>query len=460
MKPTPLIFLAATALLGGAAAGEASEAERPPVHTSPVHASSPFAASPQAGLAPRPPIVQSRIPFGTKRKAEMRRYARRHYGIGTYALRNPKVIVEHFTGNESYSATYQTFAVDRPDVELHELPGVCAHFVIDNRGVIHQLVSLRIMCRHTVGLNWTAIGIEHVGTSDGEVMGNRRQLAASLRLTRWLQSRYGVRTRNVIGHNESLSSPYHHERVPALQHQTHGDFRHATMQEYRRRLGRAGAAAAATPPAVSRRVLLGHSVRGRPIVAIERGDPAARRKILVVGVIHGNETGGLAVIRRLRRVPLPAGADFWLLNTINPDGIAAHTRQNAHGVDLNRNFPANWRPLGRPGDLTWSGPGPLSEPESRIARALIRRIRPSVTVWFHQPLGLVDLSGGDARIERRFARRARLPVHRLASYPGSATRWQNHTFRGTTAFVVELPRGALAQALRDRLAVAVRKLAG
>src|SRR5207237_9440271 len=122
-------LLSAAARLLGAAAGEASEAERPPMHTS---------------SAPRPPIVQSRIPFGAKRKAEMRRYARRHYGIDTYALRNPKVIVEHFTGTDSYSATYQTFAVDRPDVELHELPGVCAHFVIDRRGVIHPLVSLRI----------------------------------------------------------------------------------------------------------------------------------------------------------------------------------------------------------------------------------------------------------------------------------------------------------------------------
>jgi hypothetical protein len=444
MSLKPLLLLASTALLLGAAAGEASEGERPPAH---------------ASSAPRPPIVQSRIPFGAKRKAEMRRYARRHYGIDTYALRNPKVIVEHFTGTDSYSATYQTFAVDRRDVELHELPGVCAHFVIDRRGVIHQLVSLRIMCRHTVGLNWTAVGIEHVGTSDGEVMGNHRQLSASLRLTRWLQSRYGIRTRNVIGHNESLSSPYHHELVPALQHQTHGDFTHATMQGYRRRLVRAGAAAA-PPSAVSRRVLLGHSVRGHPIVAIERGDPAARRKVLVVGVIHGNETAGSAVIRRLRRVALPAGADFWLLNTINPDGIAAHTRQNAHGVDLNRNFPREWRPLGRPGDLTWSGPGPLSEPESRIARALIRRVHPSVTVWFHQPLGLVDLSGGDERIERRFARLTGLPVHRLPSYPGSATRWQNQSFRGTTAFVVELPRGALRSGLRERLTNAVLRLAG
>ena len=55
------------------------------------------------------------------------------------------------------------FAADAPDPELGQLPGTCAHFVIDRDGTIYQLVPLGIMCRHTVGLNYTAIGIEHVG---------------------------------------------------------------------------------------------------------------------------------------------------------------------------------------------------------------------------------------------------------------------------------------------------------
>jgi N-acetylmuramoyl-L-alanine amidase len=99
-------------------------------------------------------------------------------------------------------------------------------------------VPTSIMCRHTVGLNWTAIGIEHVGQSDAQVMGNRRQLAASLRLTRALQGRYGIRTRDVIGHNENRSSPYHRERVARLRTQTHADFPKAVMDGYRRRLQR------------------------------------------------------------------------------------------------------------------------------------------------------------------------------------------------------------------------------
>jgi N-acetylmuramoyl-L-alanine amidase len=185
---------------------------------------------------PPPPIVRDYIPFPAKRKREMRAYARRHYGLDTALLKDPKVIVEHVTVTTTFQATFNTFAPDVADPELHELPGVCSHYVIDRAGKVHQLVPLRLMCRHTVGLNWTAIGIEHVGMSDAQVLGDARQMRASLRLTRWLQARFGIATKNVIGHAESLSSPYHHERVKALRRQTHGDWAHADMVVYRRKL--------------------------------------------------------------------------------------------------------------------------------------------------------------------------------------------------------------------------------
>jgi N-acetylmuramoyl-L-alanine amidase len=185
-----------------------------------------------------PRTVRKRIPFGDDRKRQMRAYARRHYGIDSFLLERPRVIVEHYTASNSFSSAYQTFARNRPDAELGELPGVCAHFVIDRRGRIYDLVPLTIMCRHTVGLNYTAIGIEHVGTSDGGVLRNRRQIAASLRLTRHLQGRFGIRTGDVIGHAESLRSRFHRERVARLRRQTHGDFRRASMRRFRRALMR------------------------------------------------------------------------------------------------------------------------------------------------------------------------------------------------------------------------------
>ena len=200
------------------------------------HARAVLAARPVAGAAaaaPQPPIAWDPIPFGRARQRQMRRYSLRHYGDAKAKLSAPKVIVEHYTASTSYSSAFNTFASNAPDVEYGERPGVCAHYVIDRDGTIHQLVSTRWRCRHTVGLNDSAIGIEHVGVSDADVMGRPRQLAASLALTRWLQGRFGIRTRDVIGHAESLSSPYHHERVAAMRNRTHGDFARPAMTRYR-----------------------------------------------------------------------------------------------------------------------------------------------------------------------------------------------------------------------------------
>jgi N-acetylmuramoyl-L-alanine amidase len=209
-----------------------------PATTQPAPATSGTATP--AVTVPRPAIVERPIPFGPRRLAEMAAYAMRHYGFDDYHLRNPHVIVEHFTATSDFQSAFNTFATDIPDVELHELPQVCAHFIVDRDGTIYQLVPVSIMCRHTVGLNWTAIGIEHVGLSDAEVLDDARQMASSLALTRWLRCRFHIQIANVIGHNESLSSPFHHENVAALRTQTHSDFVRADMEAYRARLRQAG----------------------------------------------------------------------------------------------------------------------------------------------------------------------------------------------------------------------------
>jgi beta-N-acetylhexosaminidase len=185
---------------------------------------------------PRPHVVSRPIAFPAARKLEMQAYAKRHSGHDTWRLRNPKVIVEHITVSSTFGSAYATFNADVPDSELHELPGTCAHFVIDTDGTIYQLVSLQVMCRHTVGLNWTAIGIEHVGMSDVQVLANPRQMAASLALTTWLMSRYHIGIGDVIGHNESLASRFHHELYSGWRCQTHGDWVAADMTVYRARL--------------------------------------------------------------------------------------------------------------------------------------------------------------------------------------------------------------------------------
>jgi beta-N-acetylhexosaminidase len=197
--------------------------------------SQPAAAHARAGAASlRPDIVWKPIPFGERRKSQMAAYSRRHYGTWGWRLESPQVIVEHFTDGTTWQGAWSTFASNAR--HLGEKPGTCAHFLIDTDGTIYQLVNLKIRCRHVIGINDTAIGIEHVGRSADGILANDRMMRASLRLTLWLRARFGIENRNVIGHAESLESPFHHERYASWRCQTHADFNHVEMREYRSRL--------------------------------------------------------------------------------------------------------------------------------------------------------------------------------------------------------------------------------
>ena len=194
-------------------------------------------------------------------------------------------------------------------------------------------------------------------------------------------------------------------------------------------------------PASAARDTIGRSVRDRPITLVTRGD--GETTVLVVGCIHGNECAGRAIVKRLRRMEVPRGVRLLLVPALNPDGAAAGTRQNARGVDLNRNFSRGWRGGGEPWDTYYPGPRPFSEPETRVARDLIERTRPHITIWYHQAMSLVVKQDRHLRTQRRYARRVGLPLRRLDPLPGTASRWQNHRWPGHLSFVVELPGGGL-----------------
>jgi hypothetical protein len=210
---------------------------------------------------------------------------------------------------------------------------------------------------------------------------------------------------------------------------------------------------------VRRQVALGRSALGRPIQAIAVGRPESTRKVLVVGCIHGDECAGIPVVRRLARGAAPRGADLWLVPNLNPDGFAAGTRQNGRGVDLNRNFPSEWRASGQRWDPQYPGPRPLSEPEARLARSLILRLRPKITIWFHQPQALVRAWGGSVEVAAGYARLAKMTFRRIRWPAGTAPNWQNHRFPRAASFVVELPPGPLAATAAGRHAAAIRRLA-
>ncbi len=249
----PLISIITVGLTGmaGAAfllAGTVASATGPPTPTTPAPAttapattaqtqgSTPATTTPPPPRLARPHIIWKPIPFPAHRLAETAAYAKRHYGLDTWRLRHPHVIVEHYTASTTMQSAWSLFAQDVPDSELHELPGTCAHFIVDRNGAIYQLVPLDVICRHTVGLNYTAFGVENVGTSDAGVLGDPAQMRASLHLTAWLMQRYRIPLGDVIGHAESLTSPYHHELYAAWRCQTHSDFPTAAMDVYRHRL--------------------------------------------------------------------------------------------------------------------------------------------------------------------------------------------------------------------------------
>ena len=180
---------------------------------------------------------------------------------------------------------------------------------------------------------------------------------------------------------------------------------------------------------------IGTSTRGQPIRAFTLG--SGRPRILVVGCIHGNECAGSVVATRLLHARLSRRGSIIVVQDLNPDGHAAKRRGNARGVDLNRNFPGTWR------GIATGGPAPASEVETRLAMRLILRLRPDVTIWFHQPQALVRAWGPSVPIARRFARLAGMRFARLPRPPGAATAWQAGAMPASRSFVVELPPGEL-----------------
>jgi murein peptide amidase A len=187
-------------------------------------------------------------------------------------------------------------------------------------------------------------------------------------------------------------------------------------------------------------LVIGHSVQGREIRATRVGDEGAAVNVVVVGDVHGNEPAGEAIVAALRKEEVD-GVTFWLVRTANPDGRAAGTRQNARGVDLNRNFPWRWRSGAR--GTYFPGPKAGSEPETQAIMRLVRRVRPQLAIYYHQHLGItVRARGADPDVQREYARRTGLPLRSLPDYRGTAIGWENHLVRDGSAFVVELKAGA------------------
>jgi hypothetical protein len=245
-RPGPPVALAgASAGPSAAATGSGGPAASPSASPTAQHGVSPSPAesgvSPSPGASagiPAPPIVSDLIPYGATRKAEMAAFCKRHYGQDTWVL-HPKVIVLHYTATSTYASAHATFAANAP--ALGELPGVAAHFVIDENGTIYQQVPLDVRCRHAVGLDWCAIGIEFVqpaasgpAQAIADIFARQRQVDAGLRLVAWLQATYDIPTDDVIGHAMANASPFFKDLTGARN--DHVDWNAAAVTRFRQAL--------------------------------------------------------------------------------------------------------------------------------------------------------------------------------------------------------------------------------
>ncbi len=178
-------------------------------------------------------------------------------------------------------------------------------------------------------------------------------------------------------------------------------------------------------PAVLEARIIGRSVHDRPIYAFHLGDPDARKTVVFIGAMHGDERQSDDPLKHLRDHQPIRGVDLWVIPVMNPDGYARGARKNGHGVDLNRNFPVHWRDLD---GVYESGPHPASEPETKAVMAFLRRIDPDHMVSLHQPLRGIDPRTKNPAFARRLARNIYLPLHRIdcgGVCHGTMTQWFN-----------------------------------
>ncbi len=190
-------------------------------------------------------------------------------------------------------------------------------------------------------------------------------------------------------------------------------------------------------------LVVGRSVQGRAIVATRQGPATAPYVLLVLGQMHGTESRGRDVVAAVRRLAPPSQVQVWTIVSMNPDGAARGSRPNAHGVDLNRNFPYLWSPGYTNRAYFWPGRAPASEPEVRAMMPFLDRLRPDLVVSLHQHFNAVDLGTGKARI---WSLRLSAALHlRAVDVPcstgpchGTLTQWFNQDHPGV-GVTVELP---------------------
>jgi hypothetical protein len=163
------------------------------------------------------------------------------------------------------------------------------------------------------------------------------------------------------------------------------------------------------------------TAEGRPLVYWVLGD--GPESVLVLGGTHGNERTSSDVAFEFLRWALEhpgshAGRRLVIAPLVNPDGFARNTRENAAGVDLNRNYPAsNWRNEDRALPHHKPGLHPRSEPETRFVMYLLGRFPPIRAISVHGAASCVNWDGPAHEIAEVMSQVCGLPAKASIGYP-------------------------------------------
>jgi hypothetical protein len=193
------------------------------------------------------------------------------------------------------------------------------------------------------------------------------------------------------------------------------------------------------------------SVGGRALAMRDVQPEGAKLRVMVVGGIHGDELSSSAVALRWLKLaddsPLetPFPVHWRFIPALNPDGLLSQPprRVNAHGVDLNRNFPTPnwerdakiyWEIKTRKDPRRWPGTQPLSEPESRFLHAQMDSFKPQLIVSIHAPYGVLDFDGPSVPPSKL----GRLYLDQVGIFPGSLGNYGG-VHKGIPVVTVELP---------------------
>ena len=210
----------------------------------------------------------------------------------------------------------------------------------------------------------------------------------------------------------------------------------------------------------------GFSVQQRPLVYFEVGDPKSEKVTLIQCAIHGDEVPAIAMCMNLiheiegKLREIPPETRIIIQPVLNPDGLFARKpqRQNASGVDINRNFPTSdwaskalesWEKKDRKSDRKFPGTAPNSEPETQALVRFIEKFKPQKIISIHTPLGFLDLDSHGSTDKQRRAKYLAVNMSknsgnyrfiRFGFYPGSLGNFAGKQ-KEIPVYTLELPEG-------------------